>query len=64
MHDQLMNQEIARLHRSEILRQSSRRVAVVGHELPERRNVSDGVVARFRGLARHVAWPVPATRTR
>jgi hypothetical protein len=63
MHDQLMNQDIARLHRADILRQSSRRVAVVGHELPEPRT-TESVVARVRGLARHVAWHRPVLRTR
>ena len=64
MHDQLMNQELARLNRAETLRQSSRRLAVVGHELPEQKQTTGSVVALVRGLARHVAWHSPALRTR
>jgi hypothetical protein len=60
MHTQQMNQEIARLHRAETLRMSSRHVAVEQEESTASR-AAEGLAVRFRALVRRTSWhPQPS----
>ena len=62
MHTDLMNQEIARLHRAETLRMSSRHVAVEKEPAIDRSALSS-LVARFTVRFRRTVWNAPAART-
>ena len=59
---QLMNQEIARLHRAETLREA-RRPRVVEQEQPEQAEVAEGfLIGRLRSFVRAALLHAPAAR--
>jgi hypothetical protein len=61
MHTQQMNQEIARLHRAESLRMSSRHVAVEQDVAAAPSRTASRLIVRVRTLVRHVSWhPQPS----
>ena len=61
MHDQLINEQVARLHRDEVLRNASRRQ---GPDLEPRVRVAVGrnFVTTVRSLTRRAAWQAPEPR--
>jgi hypothetical protein len=62
MHDQLINEQVARLHRQEVLRNASRRNAP---DLEPRVRIAVGrhFVTTVRSLTRRAAWQAPQPRT-
>ena len=62
MHDQLINEQVARLRRDEVLRNASRRHAA---DLEPRVRIAVGrhFVTTVRSLTRRAAWQAPEPRT-
>ena len=63
MHDQLLNHDVARLQRSEFLRDSDRRHRTTG-EPRERRAVGHGLLDRLGSLVTRHRRPKPSLLTR
>lgn len=59
MHDQLLNLDVARLHRAEILRESGRRHRF-DRQPGERKLVAQGLLDRLSSLAHKHRRPKPA----
>jgi hypothetical protein len=62
MHDQLINEQVARLHREETLRKASRRQAP---DLEPRVRIAVGrhFATAVRSVTRRAAWQAPQPRT-
>ena len=60
MHDQLLNHEVARLHRTEFLRESGRR-HTFDRQPRERREVGQGLRERVTRFVHRHHRPKPAT---
>ncbi|MBA3383905.1 MAG: hypothetical protein H0T20_04535 [Actinobacteria bacterium] len=63
MHDQLLNHEVARLHRAEFLRESGQRHRV-DRQPGERKLVAQGLLDRLSSLAHRHRRPKAALLTR
>jgi hypothetical protein len=63
MHDQLLNQEVARLHRAEFLRESGRR-QTFDRQPHARRALGQGLLDRLSSLAHRHRRPKAALLTR